>query len=762
MAERYVIFHGHFYQPPRNNPWLEDILRQESAAPYHDWNERIFYECYQPSSGARVINDSGYTVDIVNNFEYISFNFGPTLAEWLEKKFPDIWKDIVDGDRKSKKRLGWANAIACACSHTILPLDIPFLADVDIDWGLKVFEKTFGRRADAMWLPETAINEAIVNKLIDRNLKFVYLVPSQIQSANPINVKTKMDVSSGNIDPRYPYRIKTSRGEILAILAHKKISDEVAFENLLADSKTAADRIEGAFSEKTHHDQIITILCDGETFGHHQPFAERGLAHLLKYELPGRGIKVINGSYAVEKIPAAWEIRIKDGRVGEGTSWSCAHGLGRWKEDCGCGKENNNSTQAWRGPLREAFEFLAGKTIPLFKKMIKNRFNGNEVISDYALVLNDFSLIDEFISKHKKKELNFDEKKEILSVFEMLKYTLFSFTSCGWFWAEISGIEPVENMAFALRALEIYSRFSGEDIKESFLKILETAPSNIDRYKNGRCVWEQLVEPQKDSIYTYIGGVIAENLASESEKFKAIEKPNFRVFINRDEAIAEFFAKTTETKRVFRYKVSEPDFPFEIDLIENGTSEKRHFTIDNIFGEARYNIMVKFWINRIFKLKDTYTNLLDNYLEFENVYHCFCEPVKEIEPVIAKVLMFKLVEITRFHRDSEIPAVKSLVELVKENKLNLDGFYTRRILKESIERRLEKLRLGKFEKIDFLNILFDIYFFLPDRKKENLYHNTVFRAIIGNKTAVSKLNPETKKQIRTLCYTLRIDPDIVE
>jgi len=633
MAERFVIFHGHFYQPPRANPWLGNVLQQDSAEPFHDWNERIFNECYQPNTGARVLENDGFTVDIVNNFKYMSFNFGPVLADWFRRNHSFTWNKIKKADASSKERLGSGNALACAYSHTILPLDSPFIRKTDILWGLKSFEKSFGRPAEAMWLPETAVNFAVLDELIALNLKYVLLVSSQVQSARLIKGRHEIDLSAGNIDPRYPYKITTEKGSITCFIGHPGISNAACFENLLQDSGRAADMIEGAFSQKTRHDQVIVVLFDGETFGHHQPFAERGLAHLLKYELPKRGIKVVNPAYLRKLIPAEWEIKIKDGHEGEGTAWSCAHGLGRWREDCGCGKENN-FTQEWRGPMRDAFNFTAEKATALFNEKAASFFKDVDAAREnYPGISGDFSKIDEFINEFQKKKITFSEKQYVLNLFEMLRQTLFMFTSCGWFWAEISGMETVQNLTFAARAIEIYKKLTGEDLEPEFLRILEKAPSNAD-FSGGADVFKRLVNPQKESIYTFIAGVIMQKIASLGRS-RAWEYPYFHLFISPEKKSVEFFAKTTEEKTFLEYEIVNGDFPFEIKL--KSGENVRNFTVDNVFGEARYNIMTEFWLKKIVELKDTYNSLLDHYLEFESVYHFFEKPVKEIEPVIAKV-----------------------------------------------------------------------------------------------------------------------------
>ncbi|MBA3065994.1 DUF3536 domain-containing protein [bacterium] len=760
MAERYVIVHGHFYQPPRANPWLGNVLRQNSAEPYHDWNERIFNECYLPNSGARIQNENGYTIDMVNNFELISFNFGPTLGGWVRHRHAATWDIVKKGDSLSRERLGHGNAIACAFSHTILPLSPDFVRKTDILWGLKSFERDFGRKAEAIWLPETAVNNIVIDELIELGMKYVLLVPTQIESANPEDIKHKIDVSAGVIDPRYPYKIIGEKGSINVLIAHHEISHAVSFERLFSDSRAAANRIEGAFSENTHHDQIITVLCDGETFGHHQPFAERGLAHLLKYELPARGIKVVNPAYICEKVPPHWELKIKDGNVNEGTSWSCAHGLGRWKTDCGCGKESGQSQQ-WREPLRDAFNFVSSELCSYFTEEIKKyTAQPDDALKNYPAVLYNFSSTDAFIAQFFGEDTSFEAKKKILLLFEMLKQTLFSFTSCGWFWSEISGIEPVQNMAYACRAIELYKKLSGKDIKEDFLKLLEKAPSNIKELSNGKIIFEKYIIPQEESRHKFAAGLIIQMVSSGLRKTVSKEGQYYHVFIDPAAQTLEYYEKNLEETSIYKYEVKTEDIPFSIKLSLDG--KEKDYSLDNIFKESRHRIMARFWMNKIIELKDTYNSLLDHFLEFEGAFNFFKKPVKEIEPLIAKVLMFQLMEIEQLHNMKRIQVVRSLVDLIKEHRLGIDGFYTAECLHRSLDKELGRFTLGNFANLEFLTVLFDIYFMLKDKIKENTYHNMIFKFIKENENKIASAPQEQKQHILAICIRFGIDPDIIK
>ena len=363
--KRSVCIHGHFYQPPRENPWTGRIDRQESAGEFHDWNVRIEAECYAPNTAAQILDSEGHASRTVNNYSRMSFNIGPTLMMWLEKESPKTYARILEADSESQKKFpGHGNAIAQAFVHLILPLASLRDQKTVVRWGISDFKRRFGRTPESVWLPETACDEQTLRILIAEEMKYVILAPSQAESIRPMGSQGPWwNVSDSSIDPRRPYRwfdrsVKPARF-IDIFFYDGPISAAVSFEKLMSDARVCADRLEGAFNGFEGTNSLASIATDGELYGHHHKFAEMGLAYLLEKELPQREIDVVNYGFFLSQNLPAWEVQIKAGPQGLGTSWSCSHGVGRWFLDCGCGSEGNS--QKWRTPLRRAFDVLQSR-----------------------------------------------------------------------------------------------------------------------------------------------------------------------------------------------------------------------------------------------------------------------------------------------------------------------------------------------------------------------------------------------------------------
>lgn len=507
--ERYVCIHGHFYQPPRENPWIEAIEKQPSSYPYHDWNERIAHECYIPNSNARVKNNENKTIDIVNSYSYISFNFGPTLLSWYEKIFPQEYQWLTEADRISQKNNnGHGNAFAQVYNHMILPLANKRDKTTQVIWGIKEFEYRFKRRPEAIWLPETTCNYETIEVLIEEKLKFVILSPSQAQRVGPIGKKEWIDVSKGNIEPKRPYRffLKDKQNKIIPdkfidiFFYDGQLSKAVAFEDILKDSSKFAERIESCFNKDSKETQILLIATDGESYGHHKSFADMTLAHLVKYELPERKIKITNLGSFLEMIPSpTWEVELKSGKNGEGTSWSCSHGVDRWKADCGCSASGQAGwNQRWRAPLRIALDLLRDDLAVIFEeeaaKYLKDVW---QVRDDYIEVILDRSQknVERFLQAHLKVELSPEVQVKVLKLLEMQRHSMLMYTSCGWFFAEISGLETVQNLKYAARAIQLAKEIQDRDLEEKFLSLLGEAKSNLPEFGDGRGVYEKLIRP---------------------------------------------------------------------------------------------------------------------------------------------------------------------------------------------------------------------------------------------------------------------------
>ncbi|HCJ67232.1 MAG TPA: glycoside hydrolase [Elusimicrobia bacterium] len=505
----FVVFHGHFYQPPRENPWIEAMEKQFSAYPYHDWDERIACECYIPNSNARVKNEKNRTIDIVNNYSYISFNFGPTLLSWYEKSYPEEYLWLIEADRISQKNNnGHGNAIAQVYNHIIMPLANQRDKKTQVKWGIKEFEYRFKRKLEAIWIPEIACNYETIKILIEEKMKFIILAPSQAQRIRPIGRKEWIDVSSGNIDPKRPYRffLKDKENKIIPdkfvdiFFYDGPLSRAAAFEDILKDSIKFADRIESCFDKKSDELQIVSIVTDGESYGHHKSFADMTLAHLVKYELPKRNIRIMNFANFLEMIPTpTWEVEIKPGKNGEGTSWSCLHGVDRWKDDCGCTTFSQPGwNQKWRGQLRKALDLLRDELATIFEeegaKYLKDVWRARD---EYIEVILDRSQgnIERFMQKHLKVELTNQTLVNILKLLEMQRHAMLMYTSCGWFFAEISGLETVQNLKYAARAMELAHELTGKNLEEKFLPVLKETKSNLPEFGDGWGVYEKLVRP---------------------------------------------------------------------------------------------------------------------------------------------------------------------------------------------------------------------------------------------------------------------------
>ncbi len=507
MKDAFVAIHGHFYQPPRENPWLEAVEREESASPFHDWNERIAFECYWPNAYARIVDGEGKILHLINNYSSISFNFGPTLLPWIEKRKPHLYRRILEADREGLRRFGCGNAMAQVYHHIILPLANERDKETEVLWGLTDFEKRFHRKAEAIWLPETAVNYPTLGVLIKHGMRYLLLSPFQARRVKPLGGRKWMDVSQGKIDTAQPYRcfLKGPCGEKLLdhyldiFFYHGTISREVSFGNLLKDGNLFCDRFMQAYQPSRKGPQLIHIATDGETYGHHKEFGEMALAYALHQGFPSRGLEIINYGAFLKRFPPTYEVEIDEGPKGEGTSWSCSHGVGRWKEDCGCttgGKPGWN--QKWRRPLREALDLLRDELSLLFEREGEKVFRDVwEARNAYIEVILDPSPeeINRFFEREGLRGIDESAKIRGLKLLEMQRHALQMFTSCGWFFADLGGLETGIILRHAARAIQLAKELTGRDLEDQFLRSLSEAKSNLDEKGNGSQIFHRFVRP---------------------------------------------------------------------------------------------------------------------------------------------------------------------------------------------------------------------------------------------------------------------------
>jgi alpha-amylase/alpha-mannosidase (GH57 family) len=497
----YLCIHGHFYQPPRENPRTGEIELQPTAAPYHDWNERIFQECYKPNTEA-IIADlaTNKILERVNNFEYLNFNFGPTLLHWIKDKHPEVFRLIVDADKKSvTAHNGYGNAIAQVYNHIIMPLANKRDNITQIKWGLYDFEFHFERKSEGIWLAETACNIDTLEYLIEEGIKFIILDPSQALKIREINSSEWKDVSSGNINTKLPYRAfsENNPGKYIDIFFYNgSLSKNIAFDDIIYSAERLFERIDSTKDSNLKKPQLINMAVDGETFGHHKHFTERTIAYLMSKLAPEKGYKIVNYAEYLSLFPPEYEVQLNSGADKKGTSWSCVHGVGRWEKDCGChtgGEPGWN--QKWRGPLRTSLNQLRDKLADIFEREGKKYFKDVwKARNEYIGIMLDSSsnVIEDFFRNNTEKNLNLQEYGIALKLLEIQKYSLLMFTSCGWFFSDISGIETVQILTYAKRAIEILKELFNINLEEDFLRGISEAKSNIAEFRNGAEIYKQI------------------------------------------------------------------------------------------------------------------------------------------------------------------------------------------------------------------------------------------------------------------------------
>ena len=499
MSERFLCIHGHFYQPPRENPWLEAIEHQDSAHPYHDWNERVTAECYAPNAAARILDPRGRIVDITNNYQRISFNFGPTLLAWLEPKAPEVYAAVLEADRASATRFGGhGSALAQPYNHMILPLAPRRDRETQVRWGIRDFEVRFGRRPEGMWLPETAMDVESLEVLAAEGIAFTILAPHQADTIRPAGDQQWRPFHEGR-DSGRAYRVALPSGRSTAVFFYDgPTSRAVAFERLLRDGVRFADRLVAGFQGKGDDAPLMHIATDGETYGHHHRHGDMALAYAL-WELEERkDVRLTNYGEYLELHPPTWEARIR-----EDTSWSCSHGAERWRSDCGCTTGRGKGwNQAWREPLRNSLDWLRDELAPHFEwesaALLKDPWAARDAYIDVVLDRSDAGF-ERFFDAHQIHPLTDLEAERALELLEMQRNALLMFTSCGWFFDDISGIETTQILLYAARAIQLAGEVYGQprELEESFLDRLATARSNLPEWGDGRHVYTRVVEPSR-------------------------------------------------------------------------------------------------------------------------------------------------------------------------------------------------------------------------------------------------------------------------
>jgi alpha-amylase/alpha-mannosidase (GH57 family) len=496
--EKYICIHGHFYQPPRENAWLEVIEVQDSAHPYHDWNERVSAECYAPNIASRILNANGVITNIVNNYSRISFNFGPTLLSWMEINDREAYEAILEADRQSMRLFGGhGSAMAQVYNHMIMPLANAQDKETQIIWGIKDFEHRFKRKPEGMWLAETAVDTESLELLVKHNIKFTVLAPRQAKAFRKVNEEQWHPTESTFIETRRPYQYNLPSGKTIALFFYDgDISQAVAFSGLLNDGKKFGDRLLHSFDPASEEPQLVHIATDGETYGHHHKHGDMALAFCLDYIDKDKNAHLTNYAQFLAEHPPVYEALIH-----EFSSWSCVHGVERWRNDCGCnsgGKPLWN--QKWRKPLREALDWLRDELAKIYERetseFLKDPWAARE---DYIHVIlrRDDESIRKFMRDHCSRQI---ELNTVLRLMEVQRNAMLMYTSCGWFFDEVSGIETTQIMQYACRAMQLVSQINDFDLELEFRRRLELVPSNVTGLENAANIYTRYVLPSKTNL----------------------------------------------------------------------------------------------------------------------------------------------------------------------------------------------------------------------------------------------------------------------
>ncbi len=493
--ERAVCVHGHFYQPLREDPWLEAIEVQDSAQPFHDWNERITAECYGPNATARILDKDGFITLFLNNYAHMSFDFGPTLLAWMERHATLVYRAVLEADRESLRRCnGHGSAIAQCYSHLIMPLATAADKMTQIRWAVRDFEHRFQRSPAGMWLPETAVDLQSLELLAEAGIRFVLLAPQQAARLRRSGEPHWMDIGPGGLDTTMPYAVHLPNGRRLAaFFFHGPLSQAVAFDkSLLNSGETFARRIRESYRPDAPHAQLLSVVTDGETFGHHHPRGETALAFALHNMESDSNIRLTNFAEHLERHPPTHEVQVH-----ENTAWSCAHGVGRWRADCGCSNHRHaHWNQRWRAPLREALDWLHVTLTPAWfkaaRRLLKDPWAAR---NDYINVLLERSAAKAFLEQHGVGELNPTQRVTIWKLLELQRHAMLMFTSCGWFHDDVTGIETMQNLKHAARVAQLARELFGDGIEPRFLELLHNAKSNLAEYQDAAWAYEHWVRP---------------------------------------------------------------------------------------------------------------------------------------------------------------------------------------------------------------------------------------------------------------------------
>ncbi|HEX6790835.1 MAG TPA: DUF3536 domain-containing protein [Candidatus Krumholzibacteria bacterium] len=523
-----VVIHGHFYQPPREDPFLDEVESEPSAAPFHDWNQRIERECYRAVVAARITESDGRIARLVNTLESISFNFGPTLLEWMEREAHATYEAILSADQSSAARAGGhGNAIAQPYHHTILPLATRRDKKTEVRWGIADFRRRFGREPEGMWLPETAVDLETLEVLAEEGIRFTIVAPHQVARAPSGGRPGLCRLAGGKSIALFVYRGDSSH----AVAFGGALHDGIAWGRTLAEAVEQLDHpmsvSSGGSTEPRKRtprtptktvapvrEALVSIATDGETYGHHHKFGEMALARALE-ELRTHGIRVENFGSFLARNPA-----VDDVELVAPTSWSCAHGVGRWKEDCGCRIDGRKyPSQEWRAPLRQALETLATSLHEVYEReaiqFIPDPWDARDQYG--TVVASDTIALERFVHSVATGARNDDDLVRARELLELERDALRMFTSCGWFFDDIGGIEPKQDLRYAARAIALAGP-AAAPAEAAFLETMADAVSNDRTMGTGRDIYLRSARPPFPAPLRHAAAAVAGRFVAPADR----------------------------------------------------------------------------------------------------------------------------------------------------------------------------------------------------------------------------------------------------
>ncbi len=729
--ERYICIHGHFYQPPRENPWLEAIELQDSAYPYHDWNERITAECYAPNAASRILDIEGRIVRIVNNYSSISYNVGPTLLAWLEQKAPDTYRSIIDADSQSQQRFGGhGSALAQPYNHMIMPLATAADRNTQVAWGLYDFKQRFGRDPEGMWLPETAVDLATLEVLADHRIGFTVLAPHQAARVRPLGGDSWRDVTELQLDTTRPYLQRLPSGRSIALFFYDTtVSRAVAFEGLLKNGEIFAQRLLSIFGNQAGP-QLGNIATDGETYGHHHRHGDMALAYAL-YHIESQGLaKLTNYGQYLELFPPEFEVEIH-----ENTSWSCAHGTGRWQSDCGCSTGGRaGSSQKWRTPLREGLDWLRDQINQPFETRASQLLHDPWAArDDYIQAILDRSegSVDDFLKRHGRTELTAEPQVQALKLLELQRHAMLMYTSCGWFFHDLAGIETVQVVRYAGRALQLAKEALDCDLEAGFLARISEARSNDLHEGSGRDIYERYVRPSSVDLEKVAAHQAVSSLYQQQEPQEQVY--SYRVMSDRREKLisgdaqmvlgrAHVFSTVTRERATTTYallyfgdhhvhggyRTSGPvdayetlvtdlrapfldrDFPTVIRRLDRHFQQNT-FSFKSLFSDTQRKILDKILESTLNEAEAAYRELYRHHAPLMRFMSDLRLPLPEAFKTTAEYVLNTDLRRTLAREPVDMERVRDLIEEVQSAKVELDAKGVSYALERSMERVARQL-----------------------------------------------------------------------